>query len=142
MYYNNLKQYKSVNYCKFKKNTLKRYISKTISHKSRWICLTCHNSLLKGKIPCQATFNNLKTTKIPIQLYKLCELEKQLISLIIPFMKIVQLPIGNQHGLRGQVVLVPANLQKTTDTLPRNTTESQIICLNFKRRIHTTKINQ
>ena len=50
-------------------------------------------------------------------------------------MKIVALPTGGQHGLRGQVVLVPSNIQKTANTLPRQTSESQIIALSFKRRL-------
>lgn len=50
-------------------------------------------------------------------------------------MKILSLPKGAQHGLKGQVVLVPSNVQQTVSSLPRNTSDSQIIALNLKRRL-------
>lgn len=50
-------------------------------------------------------------------------------------MKIVAMPRGAQHGLRGQVVLVPADLNKVTHCLPRPAHESQIITLALKRRL-------
>ncbi|XP_070548888.1 uncharacterized protein [Ptychodera flava] len=83
----------------------------------------------------KAVANNLEVEPIPKQLSSLCQLESQLITRIIPFMKIVALPTGGQHGLRGQVVLVPSNIQKTATSLPRQTSESQIIALSLKRRL-------
>ena len=136
LYFNSMVKYNEAKYQNFEKNILQTYISGIISHNCQWLCCTCERYLKKGKIPQQASRNNLRTCPIPKQLSILCPLEKQLISLIIPFMKIVHLPVGNQHGLRGQVVLVPSNLQKVTDTLPRNTSESQIIALSFKRRLN------
>ena len=50
-------------------------------------------------------------------------------------MKIVSLPKGAQHGLKGQVVLVPSNTEHITAALPRQTSEAQIIHLNLKRRL-------
>lgn len=50
-------------------------------------------------------------------------------------MKILSLPKGAQHGLKGQVVLVPSNVQQTVSSLPRNTSDSQIIALHLKRRL-------
>ena len=128
-------KYKQENYNTFTEQYLKDNISISESNNSVWICKTCHLQLKRGKLPAQASANNLSTIQIPNELSNLCTLERQLISQIIPFMKIVQLPVGNQHGIRGQVVLVPSNLQKTTDSLPRNISESQIIALTFKRRL-------
>jgi hypothetical protein len=45
------------------------------------------------------------------------------------------MPRGAQHGFRGQVVLVPADLSKVSSCLPRPTHESQIIALALKRRL-------
>ena len=50
-------------------------------------------------------------------------------------MKIVAMPRGAQHGLHGQVVLVPADLSKVTSSLPHPSNESQIITLALKRRL-------
>ena len=50
-------------------------------------------------------------------------------------MKIVALPRGAQKGIHGQVVLVPSDLSKVTQCLPRQTAESQIITLALKRRL-------
>ena len=50
-------------------------------------------------------------------------------------MRIVSLPYTSQTGLRGQVVLVPADLSKVTGILPRTSSESQIIPLSLKRRL-------
>lgn len=104
-------------------------------NKCQWICITCANSLTKKKIPLQASVNNLRVIEVPQSLKTLSSLEKQLVSKIIPFMKILSLPKGAQHGLKGQVVLVPSNVQQTVLSLSRNTSDSQIIALNLKRRL-------
>lgn len=104
-------------------------------NKCQWICITCANSLTKKKIPLQASVNNLRVIEVPQSLKTLSSLEKQLVSKIIPFMKILSLPKGAQHGLKGQVVLVPSNVQQTVSSLPRNTSDSQIIALHLKRRL-------
>lgn len=61
--------------------------------------------------------------EVPQSLKTLSSLEKQLVSKIIPFMKILSLPKGAQHGLKGQVVLVPSNVQQTVSSLPRTLLE-------------------
>lgn len=68
---------------------------KTINHKL-WICYTCHRHLMKDQIPPDAYANGLQLPTVPDELKCLNKLEKHLISLRIPFMKIVQLPKGNQ----------------------------------------------
>jgi hypothetical protein len=56
-------------------------------------------------------------------------------------MKIIDMPRGAQHVVRGQVVLVPADLSRVTKNLPRaSSEESQIITLALKRRL-TDKSN-
>ena len=101
----------------------------------RWICHTCANAIVKGKLPAQAIDNNLRAAEVPQELSSLSSLERQLVSKIIPFMKIVSLPKGSQRGLKGQVVLVPSDTTKTVSSLPRNTTDAQIIALTLKRRL-------
>jgi hypothetical protein len=100
-----------------------------------WICVTCSNYVSKNKIPPQARSNNMALVESPEKLKVLCCLEKQLISKIIPFMKIFSLPKGSQHGLKGQVVLVPSDIKGTARSLPRDTQDAQLIALNLKRRL-------
>ena len=91
---------------------------------------------IKNKIPTQALYNNLKVSE-PHPLFKrMCNLEKQLISKIIPFMNIFSLPKGSQHGLKGQVVLVPSNVQNIANSLPRNTKNARIVAMNLKSRLY------
>ncbi|XP_071150816.1 uncharacterized protein [Mytilus edulis] len=105
----------------------------TISHKL-WICYTCHRHLLKGKIPADASANGLQLPTIPEELKSLNLLEKQLVSLRIPFMKLVQLPKGNQRGIIGPCVSVPTDVQKTVQILPRSDDETQVVRCKLKRK--------
>ncbi|XP_070559937.1 uncharacterized protein [Ptychodera flava] len=127
--------YKAENYSQTDIDLLRQCVRDNKSEGSLWLCKTCHRSLQSNRMPAQAVANNLEVEPIPKQLSSLCQLESQLITRIIPFMKIVALPSGGQHGLRGQVVLVPSNIQKTATTLPRQTSESQIVALSLKRRL-------
>ena len=49
-------------------------------------------------------------------------------------MKIVALPAGRQHGIRGAVVNVPAQLNKMSSLLPRVPTDAHILSLKLKRK--------
>ena len=101
-------------------------------HIGKWICVTCANFIKRRKLPPQSAKNNMKVNAVPEPLTDLCSPEKQLISKNFPFMKILSVPKGSQQSLRGQVVLVPSNVQLTASSLPRNTSDAQIIALNLK----------
>ena len=58
-------------------------------------------------------------SKKPECLQQLNQLEKHLISPVIPFMKILLLPRGQQKGVHGPVICVPANLSAVANILPR-----------------------
>ncbi len=102
--------------------------------KKEWICFTCHRHLLKGNMPPQAVVNNLWLDDIPKELKTLNALEMHLVSIIQPFMKIIPLPRGGQKGVRGQMVCVPANLQRTADTLPWTLNTENLIRVKLKRK--------
>ena len=55
----------------------------------QWICKTCHNALKHGLLPAQAKANNLDLDDVPVELSDLNPLEIRLISLQIPFMKML-----------------------------------------------------
>ena len=69
------------------------------------------------------------------ELEDLSPIELMLISRIIPFMFIVNKCKGAQHGLKGQCVLVPADLKKVQTILPRSCSEEYLISLALKRRL-------
>ena len=79
-----------------------------------YICNSCDHSLKKGKMPSQAQINGMHLNTIYDAIDDLCPLELSLVSQITPFMFIVPRHRGAQHGLKGQVVLVPSDLKKDT----------------------------
>ncbi len=103
---------------------------------NEWICFTCDRHLKKGDIPPQAIVNGLRLDPIPEELKVLNPLEKHLISIIQPFQKIVPLPKGGQKGVRGQMVCVPADLQKTADTLPWTPDQNSLVKVKLKRKLN------
>ena len=85
---------------------------------SEWICRACNQHFQNGKMPNQAFMNNLGLPQLPECLQNLNQLEKHLISPMIPFMKIMTLPKGLQKGIHGPVVCVPSDVpQVTSDTI-------------------------
>ena len=76
------------------------YIS---SDGKEYICKTCDRALARGSMPVQAKANGLHLSKIPPELSGLNALEQRLISLRVPFMKIVALPSGKQRASRLQL---------------------------------------
>ncbi len=111
---------------------------KSIYHKLKqkeWVCFTCDRHLKKGDVPPQAIVNGLRLEPIPEELKTLNPLERHLISIIQPFQKIVPLPKGGQKGVRGQMVCVPADLQKTADTLPWTPDTHSLIRVKLKRKL-------
>ena len=103
--------------------------------KSDWICKSCHNSMSKNKMPMQAQVNNLELCPTFSELDRLCPIELMLISQIIPFMFIVAKIKGIQHGLKGQCILVPTDLENIQTILPSSCDEEYLISLALKRRL-------
>ena len=62
-------------------------------------------------------------------------LECMLISQIIPFMSIIAKQKSSQNGLKGQCVLVQADLKKIQKVLPRTCNEENIVSIALKRRL-------
>ena len=85
------------------------------SRSDLYICNTCQRHLSKGKIPPEAYANRLELHTVPQELQTLITLKKHLISLMVPFMKVIRLPKGGQQKLKGPCVMVPADLQKHID---------------------------
>ena len=102
-------------------------------------CKTCLKAVKKDKIPPQALCNGLAVKQIPKELSILYDLELQVNSLVMPFMKIVAKPRGMQQGILGAVVLVLTQLKQITNILPRTLGQCDVITLALKTRL--TDIN-
>lgn len=102
---------------------------------SLWICYTCHRKILSGNIPPEAVINNMVLEDIPVVLERLNNLEKHLIGLHIPFLKVMNLPHGGQKNIHGPVVCVPSNLKKVT-SLPLNNDEDLLLRVKLKRKLN------
>ena len=100
-----------------------------------WVCKTCDCSLKRGAMPAQAKANNLLLDDIPPELSDLNTMEVRLISLRIPFMKMVALPCGKQRAIHGPAVNVPTDLHPVCDLLPRLPSQVQLVPMKLKRRL-------
>lgn len=100
-----------------------------------YICRQCHECLKKNKIPPCSIGNKLRFPDVPVELQNLTQLERLLVSPRIPFMQIKELPRGGQIGMKGNVVNVPADVNTTVRTIPRNMNESETIPVKFKRSL-------
>lgn len=100
-----------------------------------WICHTCDHHLSRGKMPDIAVANNMALAPIPPQLAGCNVLERQLISKVLPFSKIVALPKGRQRAIHGAVVCVPSEVETIVNALPRPSAEAQLLQVKLKRKI-------
>lgn len=107
--------------------------SYTSNDGQQWICKTCNNALSCGNMPVQAKANDLQLDEIPPELSALNALELRLISLRIPFMKMVALPSGKQRSIQGPAVNVPSKLDTLCTMLPRLPTQSELVAFKLKQ---------
>ena len=81
-----------------------------------WICKTCKRYRSKGKLAPQAVKNNLELDPLSETFRSLNNLERHLISPVIPFMKIFPLPKSLMKGIHGPCICVPSNVSHVTQT--------------------------
>ena len=91
--------------------------------------------LKKGNMPLQAKANGLQLCPVPNQLSGFNLLELRLISLRVPFMKMVALPSGKQRCIHGPAVNVPSKVDTICTVLPRLPSETELIPLKLKRKL-------
>lgn len=77
----------------------------------------------------------MKFPTIPNELVGLSQLEQRLISPRIHFMSIRQQPRGGQLCMKGNVVNVPADVNKTVRVLPRTLNDNETVFVKLKRKI-------
>ena len=98
-----------------------------------WICITCHNSIMKNKYPSGNMKKlGLKNEPIP-ELPELSQLENHLIKLIIPFQRVGHCPRSSTLKVQGPMIAFEADVKQTEETiLP---IEQSIIGVELKRHI-------
>lgn len=62
-------------------------------------------------------------------------MEVSLISLRIPFMKMIALPCGKQRAIHGPAGNVPTDLHPVCDLLPRIPSQAQLVPMKLKREL-------
>ena len=112
-----------------------KYLTNQKSVQSKeWLCRTCHNYLVKNKVPPAALVNGMQFATKP-EFFDLNELECRLLAPRLAFQKLMQAPRGRQFKIHGNVVNVPAEVSDIVSMLPRLPTETGTIKVNLKRRL-------
>ena len=134
---NRLLYRKSVKLLEKKYSSVPKTLFKDIASfdSKEYICTTCHSKVVKGKIPCQAIYNDMSIDEIPAELAVLEKLEQILIAQRIVFEKIVVMPKGQQKKVSGAICNVPVDCDQTCKVLPRPPERSGIIMLKLKRKL-------
>ena len=105
------------------------------SEGQQWVCKTCDGALSRGNLPIQAKANGMQLAGEPAELSCLNALEQRLISLRVPFMKMVALPSGKQRCIHGPAVNVPSKIDRVCTMLPRLPSECELVPLKLKRKL-------
>ncbi|CAF3193773.1 unnamed protein product [Rotaria sp. Silwood2] len=71
------------------KKHIQCFFNYSSSTEPKWICKLCSDKIKKRQMSSRAILNKLKVCEVPPELKKLNNLEKHLIALRLPFMKIV-----------------------------------------------------
>ena len=102
---------------------------------NEWVCKTCDRALKRRVMPLQAKANGLQLCNIPPELSDLNALELRLISLHMPFIKMVALPSGKQRSIHGPAVNVPSKVYTICDVLPHLPSQSELVPLKLKHKV-------
>ena len=72
-----------------------------------YLCHTCKNTMLRGRMPCMSVANGLHLKVIEDTDYKLTEVENNMIAQNILFQKIFLLPKSRMSAVKDRLVNVP-----------------------------------
>ena len=131
MYRKTVLEFKTTNYTKAPAEFATMSVCTSAKDKV-WVCKTCDYALRRGRVPAQAKANKLD---VPVELSDLNPLEQRLISLRIPFMKMVALPCGKQRAIHRPAVNVPTDLTPVCTLLPRLPSQAQMVPMKLKRKL-------
>ena len=106
-----------------------------VTNGKQWICMSCDRSLCRGVLPVQSKANGMELDNHPPELSCLNAPEQRLISLRVPFMKMVALPCGKQSCIHGPAVNVPSKVDRVCTMLPRLPSGCELAPLKLKRKL-------
>ena len=101
------------------------------------LCHNCHFKIKSGKVPNINITNDLWLDEVPEEL-KVTDLEQQLFSKNILFMKIKPMPKHQNVKIVDRVINVPLHdidITKTITSLPRTLDSSYMVNVEFKRKL-------
>ena len=101
------------------------------------LCHNCHFKIKSGKVPNTNITNNLWLDEVPEEL-KVTDLEQQLFSKNILFMKIKPMPKHQNVKIVDKVINVPLHdidITKTITSLPRTLDSAYLVNVEFKRKL-------
>ena len=101
----------------------------------QWVCKTCDGALCRGNLPVQAKANGMELDSEPTELSCLNALEQRLISLHVPFMKMVALPSGKQRCIHGPAVNVTIQCRPCVYNVTRLPSECELVPLKLKCKL-------
>ena len=105
----------------------------------QYICFTCDGHLKRNSLPPECYVNGLQLADMPKDLAKLNTLERHLISLRIPFMKLFRMPKSSMDKVIGPVTRIPSDIQKSVNILPRSLHDADIVTVSLKRKLEYNK---
>ena len=124
---------------KIKENNLEHCVTTNETMKCNngrfWICYTCKNHLLKGKMPNMCHANGLDVNEMPENLRDLTYLELLMIKKKIIFIKVRDLKNSGMKEMKGKITNVPIqdeDVLKTAGVLPRLDDELGTVNVAFK----------
>ena len=104
------------------------------------VCSYCYRFLNKSETP-PVHHSLLYPGDVPDVLLRLNSTERKLISQVHPYMTMLVLPAGGQHGLKGQSINIPAPMQEICSTLPRNMASPLVKVYSAKSQHHCEIVN-
>ena len=130
-----------------KQNALDMYIrldSELKFHDEYYVCKNCYKILkYKKKMPAICFRNGLGLSEVPDSL-KLTDLENQLVSKNLVFLKIKPLPRNRYSAMMDRIVNVPIpddEIIKTVNSLPRQADTSGLISVQLKRKLEYKNVH-
>ena len=102
-----------------------------------YICHTCKETLMKGKMRCMSVKNGLSLSPIASENLKLSEIENNLIAQNILFQKIFLLPKSRMSVVKDWLLNVPiaaSDVINTIKNIPRAPKEAGLVQVKLKRR--------
>ena len=103
-------------------------------------CSFCNRYIKNMKTP-PLHVDNMYPGDIPDELRILNSTELKLVSQVHPYMQMLILPAGGQHGIKGQSINLPVPMQQICSSLPRNNDSPFVNIYSAKSSTYYQRVN-